>query len=70
MILARKKNKVCYTIEELKLLSGNYFLEIKLRGIDDVLYDSITRFLSFNVKNSNQKEYGLIAMKCNYDGIK
>ena len=63
MILSEKKGKLCCKIDKLKLIFGKYYLEARLWGENDFLYDSIARFITFDIETDPIKEYGYVTMK-------
>lgn len=63
MIASKKKGKMTCLIDELKLIAGHYYLEVRLWGENDFLYDSIARFIIFYVETQTVKEYGYLTMK-------
>lgn len=63
---AQKQGVVRFEVDSLKLLSGTYFLDVRIRDEEDKVYDNIYSLIQFKVKKDQQKEFGIFSMSHNW----
>ena len=62
----QKQGVVQFEVNSLKLLSGTYFLDVRIRSEEDKVYDNIYSLIQFKVKKDRQKESGIFTMNHNW----
>ena len=61
----QEKGKVSFSIPELKLLEGRYFIDLRIQNKEDVAYDCIYSLLVFEIKKPERRnELGILRMDC------
>ena len=61
--ISEKNGEIEFIIDSLNLLSGIYFLDVRIRSEEEEVFDNIYSLIQFKIKHEKQKEYGVVTMK-------
>ena len=61
-IKTQKQGKVVFQLNELKLVEGTYFLDVRIRDQEEYVYDNIFSLIEFKIKTPKPKDFGILSM--------
>ena len=63
-----EKGTVEFEIDDIRLLSGKYFIDVRIQDPQDVVYDCIYSLFEFQInKQGHGKETGIVSMDCKWN---
>jgi len=65
--VSKKNGNIMFSIKELSLLEGKYYLDVIIQNTKGEAYDKIYSLMEFEVKTPNMQESGILKMDCSWE---
>ena len=62
-VKTKRQGEIDFVIENLDLLEGTYFLDVRIRSEKEEVFDNIYSLIEFQVNNTAQIDFGIFAMR-------
>lgn len=69
-IKSEKCGRVVFCLDALNLLTGTYFLDVRIRNSEEHVYDNIYSLIQFKIETPDSKDFGILAMPHSWDKVK